>query len=91
MQLLLHLTDRDRGPDDQQIEVPVQNERDIRAAGFAAARAVRSWLRAMPFVPATYDLRFDIFAEVVSDGDAKDLVTTDKDAPAPKRKKKAKK
>ncbi len=91
MQLLLHLTDRDRGLDDQAIEVPVQNERDIRTAGFAAARAVRSWLRAMPFVPGTMDLHFNIYAEVVSDGDAKDLVHATDDAPAPKRKRKAKK
>lgn len=82
--------DDDLDPDYQE-EVTVRTEADIRTAGFAAARAVRSWLRRMPFVPSAGNLSFHVYAEVVSDGEAKLEPEKPATAPRPKRKRKASK
>ena len=66
----------------------VSCERDILKAGFAAARRVREWLRAMPFVPSQSNLRFHITADVVSDEEAAAAAPATK-ARNGKRKKKA--
>lgn len=91
MQLRLTMPGSTTSYDDSEEQVLVRSEIDISKAGFAAARAVRTWLRQMPFVPSTGDLHFNITAEVEQDPASmvheQDKVTV----PAPKRKRKGKK
>ncbi len=91
MQLRLYLPSARHDLEEDPPEVVVRSERDITTAGFAAARALREWLRSMPFVPGTSDLHFHVSAEVVSDEEAKEAAHADVDGATPKRKRKAKK
>ncbi len=91
MQLQISWPISDELDPDYQEDVTVRTEADIRTAGFAAARAVRTWLRRMPFVPSTADLHFNIYAEVQQDEPPKPAPAPASDAPRPKRKRKARK
>jgi hypothetical protein len=76
---------------DESLEFPVRSEPDILKAGFFAAREVRKWLRAMPFVPSRSNLEFKITAEV-EDEKAQTLRMGDAvSVPPPKRKRKKEK
>jgi hypothetical protein len=90
MQLRVSFPARYGSASSEDEDVIVRSETGIRAAGFAAARAVRTWLRNMPFVPSTGDLHFNVYAVVEADevqtfraGDAVSV-------PAPKRKRERK-
>ena len=91
MQLKVYLPgNRDNFYDDGQ-ELVIKSEKDILAAGFAAARAVRAWIRSIPLVPSTGDLHFNIYAEMVGDDAGRPTPATDDESPKPKRKRKASK
>jgi hypothetical protein len=91
MQLKLYLPTGDLSFDGEDQELVVRTEADIRTAGFAVARAVREWLRKMPFVPSQSDLHWGLSAEVVADAVKPPKVDVEKlDAP-PKRKRKKEK
>jgi hypothetical protein len=91
MQLKLYLPTGDLGFDSEDQQLVVRTEADIRTAGFAVARAVRDWLRKMPFVPSQSDLHWRVYAEVVADAVKPPKVDVEKlDAP-PKRKRKKEK
>lgn len=72
-------------------EVIVRTEQDIRTAGFAVARGVREWLRRMPFVPSTSDLHYGVSAEVLPEESKRAAVAGPPDLASEKRKRKAKK
>jgi hypothetical protein len=73
---------------DGEMEFTVKSEPDILKAGFFAAREVRKWLRAMPFVPSRSNLEFTFTAEVES-GEATPASAAGGET-APKRKKRKK-
>lgn len=91
MQLKVSFPARFGSASSEDEDVTVRSENDIRTAGFAAARSVRTWLRNMPFVPDTGDLHFNIYAEVVPDKESKASPAPNGAEPRPKRKRKASK
>ncbi len=91
MQLRVCIPSRFGSASSEDEDVIVRSELDIRTAGFAAARAVRQWLRQMPFVPSTGDLHFNIYAEVEQEKTPKPAPPAPSVAPPARRKKKARK
>lgn len=86
MQLRLVLPISDELDPEYREDITVRTEADIRTAGFAVGRAVRTWLRRLPFVPSTSDLHFNVYAEVVPDEKPKPAPVPAPDAPPAKRK-----
>lgn len=88
MELRLCLPNRENDWSKGEVWVTVRTESDIRTAGFAAARAVREWLRHMPFVPSSSDLQWGITAAVVPEDKPKPAAAPAAESPRPKRKSK---
>ncbi len=91
MQLKVTFPDMTRDLEADPEEFIVNNEHDILKLGFAAARAVRAWVKRIPLVPSRYDLEFPIRAEMEGGEGSPPPADDDAAAPAPKRKRKAKK
>ena len=91
MQLIVRIPGNSRNDFEDTAEITVNSEKDILSLGFAAARAVRAWVKSIPLVPSTGDLHFHITAEMVSGELAPPQAKSDTDAPKPKRKRKASK
>lgn len=91
MQLNVYIPSSDPLSVDEDATFVVNSEADILKLGFAAARAVRAWVKRMPLVPSTGDLHFHISAEMVQSGASKEDAGDATETPRPKRKKKASK
>jgi hypothetical protein len=91
MQLKVFLPTMSVGPLSDPEEFTVNSEADILKLGFAAARAVRAWVKRIPLVPSRDDLQFPIRAEMEGGESAPTKAETDEAPPRPKRKRKASK
>jgi hypothetical protein len=91
MQLKVYLPGDRRNIVDDGAEFTVNSEKDILSLGFAAARAVRAWVKRIPLVPSRDDLQFPIRAEMEGGESAPTKAETDEAPPRPKRKRKASK